>query len=403
MQTLRTRLPVDGFVVSLAGVVLAATLLPCRGAAAEAVHIAGIAAIVTLFFLQGARLSRDSVVRGMTHWRLHASVAATTFVLFPVIGLGLLALFPHLLPDSLWLGVLFLCALPSTVQSAIALTSIAQGNVPGAVCSATVSNIAGIAITPLLFGAMSSVRGGHVDPMAIGMVASQLLLPFITGQLLRPRLGYWAERNRAILSMTDRGSILLVVYGSFSAAVARGVWRQIPPAVLIDLLLLLAVLFGLILLWMRLVSAVVGFDRSDEAALILPGAQKSLVSGVPIASALISGPALGTILVPLMLYYPMQLLVCAWLARRYARREDRRPALSRPAPMWPAMSWPALSWPTISWPARPGVLNGISLLVRNGWSVPRPAVLIARDLVPGATDGPFERSGAPSPRQAEIR
>ena len=45
---------------------------------------------------------------------------------------------------------------------------------------------------------------------------------------------------------------------------------------------------------------------------------KSLVSGVPIANVLFSGATVGPALLPLMLYYPIQLVVYAWLARRYA-------------------------------------------------------------------------------------
>jgi solute carrier family 10 (sodium/bile acid cotransporter), member 7 len=311
----------DGFVCALAGVVIAATVLPCRGAFAQGFHVAGILAIAALFFLQGARLSRNAIVLGMTHWRLHVAIGATTFVLFPLLGLGLLAVAPNLLPQPLLLGVLFVCALPSTVQSSIALTSIAGGNVPGAVCSATVSNIAGIALAPVLFGAMSHLRGGGIDFAGVWQVGLQLLVPFAAGHLLRPWIGLWAERNRPVLSITDRSSILLVVYSAFSAAVVRGIWQQVPPARLMELALLMIVLLGFVLLVTRLVSRSLGLGPGDEAALVFCGSQKSLVSGVPIANALVSGAAVGPMLLPIMLYHPLQLIICAWLARRYAKPE----------------------------------------------------------------------------------
>ena len=324
--------PIDGFILALAGVVLAATLLPCRGVSVHAVHIAGMVAIAALFFLQGARLSRDAILNGMTHWRLHAASGAATFILFPLLGLGLIAVFPTLLPGPLFLGVLFVCALPSTVQSSIALTSIARGNIPAAVCSATVSNITGIVVTPLMFSAMSNLHSGGIELMGIWKVAAQLLLPFLAGHLLRPWIGAWTERNRGVLAITDRGSILLVVYGAFSEAVVRGIWQQIPPALLILLLLVMAVLLGLALLYIRLTSGILGFDRDDEAAFVFVGSQKSLVSGIPIANALIPGPAIGPILVPMMLYHPMQLLVCAWIARRYAAGQQRLTSGVSPGP-----------------------------------------------------------------------
>jgi sodium/bile acid cotransporter 7 len=306
--------------------------MPCRGASAQAVHFAGIFAIVALFFLQGARLSRDAILNGMMHWRLHAASAAATFIFFPILGLGLIAAFPNLLPGPLYMGVLFVCALPSTVQSSIALTSIARGNVPAAICSATASNITGIAVTPLMFSAMSNLHGGGIELMGVWTVAVQLLLPFVAGHLLRPWIGAWTERNRGVLAITDRGSILLIVYGAFSAAVVRGIWQQIPPALLILLLFVMAVLLGLALLYIRLTGGLLGFNRADAAAFVFVGSQKSLVSGIPIANALIPGPAIGPILVPMMLYHPMQLLICAWIARRYAADEQRLTLSVSPGP-----------------------------------------------------------------------
>jgi sodium/bile acid cotransporter 7 len=318
MSKLLQRPPVDGFMLSLLGVVLAATVVPCRGQAASLFHVAGILAIAALFFLQGARLSRDAILRGIMHWRLHVAIGATTFVLFPLLGIGLVSVSSGLLPAPLLLGVLFLCALPSTVQSSIALTSIAKGNVPGAVCSATVSNLGGIVLAPLLFGALSHLHGGGIDLMGVWRVALQLLLPFIVGHLARRWIGQWAERNRAVLSLTDRGSILLVVYTAFSAAVAHDIWGRIPPMVLLDLAGMMMVLLMLVLLSTVLVSRALGFGRDDEAALIICGSQKSLVSAVPIAGSLVSAAAVGPILLPILIYYPIQMLLCAWIARWFA-------------------------------------------------------------------------------------
>ncbi len=316
-------LPIDGFILALAGVLLTATILPCRGESARLFHALGIFAITALFFLQGARLSRGAIVNGMTHWRLHAFIGATTFVLFPLLGLSLACAFPHLLPRPLWLGLLFVCVLPSTVQSSIALTSMARGNVAAAICAATVSNIAGIILAPLMFGAVAHLHGGGIDLAAVGNVALQLLAPFAAGHLLRPWIGRWAERNRPLLSVTDRGSILIVVYTAFSAAVVRGIWQQVPPAMLGMLALLLAFLLGAALLTIVLGSRALGFGRADEVALVFCGSQKSIVSGVPIATALVSSAAIGPILLPIMLYHPMQLVVCTWIARFYARRSER--------------------------------------------------------------------------------
>jgi sodium/bile acid cotransporter 7 len=314
------RLRPDVFVMALVATVTVATVLPCQATSALIFHILGVIAIASLFFLQGARLSRESVLAGMTNWKLHAAIAATTFALFPVVGTALIALMPRALDRTLVLGVLFLCALPSTVQSSIALTSIARGNVPGAVCAATASSLIGMVFTPLLFGFMSHVRGGSVDVSNMWQVFAQLLLPFAAGHLLRPWIGPWAGRNRSLLAITDRGSILLVVYTAFSAAVVHGVWHQVPPSMLAVLVVIVGVLLAVGLMVARAGARACGFEHADEVATVFCGSQKSLVAGIPIASVLFAGPTLGVVVLPIMIYHPMQLVVCAWLARRYAKR-----------------------------------------------------------------------------------
>ena len=122
----------------------AASFLPCRGQAAAAFGWLANAVIVLLFFLHGAKLSREAIWAGVGHWRLHLLVAASTFVLFPALGLAVRALGRGWIDPGMTAGVLFLCLLPSTVQSSIAFTSIARGNTPAAVCSATLSNVVGI-------------------------------------------------------------------------------------------------------------------------------------------------------------------------------------------------------------------------------------------------------------------
>jgi sodium/bile acid cotransporter 7 len=312
------KLHLDGFIVSLAMTLALATVLPCKGMAAQILKTTGTLAIAAVFFLQGARLSRDAVLHGIMHWRLHATIAAATFVLFPVLGGAMAKLFAAALPGSVWFGVLFLCTLPSTVQSSVALTSIARGNVPGAVCSATLSNVSGVLLTPLLFATLTRARGNVVDLHGISSVVLQLLVPFIAGHLMRRWLGQWAERNRRMFSVTDRASILLVVYTAFSAAIVNGIWNYIPARLVAALMLVAVALLGLVLLVMIGSSRVLRLDCADEVALVFCGAQKSLVSGVPIANALFPGSAVGLILLPILIYYPLQLLVCAGLARRYA-------------------------------------------------------------------------------------
>ena len=327
-----TRIRPDNFTLLIVAMVLLATVLPAQGAAADIIGDLATFAIGLLFFLQGARLSGEAVVAGLTHWRLHALIMACTFVLFPLIGFGLHALAPGLLTPPLWLGVLFLCVLPSTVQSSIAFTSIGRGNVAAAVCAATASNLLGMVITPVLVSLMLSAHGGGVSWNEITRIVLQLLLPFAVGHVLRPLIGPWAARNRTLLSYTDRSSILLVVYTAFSGAVVGGIWRQVPPAGLGVLLAVDAVLLAAVLLITTWGSRWLGFSKADEVTIVFCGSKKTLASGIPMANVLFAGPTVGLVVLPLMLFHQIQLMACAALARRYGARFDPADALPTTAP-----------------------------------------------------------------------
>jgi sodium/bile acid cotransporter 7 len=322
----RQDIGIDNFTLALVGTVTVATLLPARGAAAAFFDGATIFAIALLFFLHGAKLSRQAIVAGASHWRLHLTVIASTFLLFPLLGFALKPLLSPLVTPELYLGVLFICALPATVQSAIAFTSIARGNVPAAICSASASSFIGIFLTPLLAGVLMGAQmrpdgGSTVD--AIIKIVVQLLLPFIAGQLARGWIGAWVDRNKGVLKFVDQGSILLVVYAAFSAAVLQGLWHQVPLRALAGVLVINAVLLTLVLLSTRSAARLLGFDRADEITTVFCGSKKSLASGVPMAKVLFAGHAVGVIVLPLMLFHQMQLMVCAVLAQKYAaRRED---------------------------------------------------------------------------------
>ena len=321
-MSLRRFLP-DRFTCALIVTVALATVLPCRGAAAGVFEALTDVAIALLFFLHGAKLSREAVVAGATHWRLHLTVLASTFALFPLLGLLLRPVLAPLVTPELYLGVLFLCALPSTVQSSIAFTSIARGNVAAAICSASASSLLGIVITPLLVGVMLESHGqGGMSWDAIGSITLQLFVPFVAGQIAQRWIGGWVAQHRGLVAYVDQGSILLVVYTAFSAAVLQGLWKQVPLPVLGGLLVVNAVLLAIALLVTRYGARALGFDRADEITIVFCGSKKSLASGVPMAKVLFAGHPLGTIVLPIMLFHQIQLMTCAVLARRYAARSQ---------------------------------------------------------------------------------
>lgn len=317
------RLPFDPFLGVLLLTIGLASLFPASGATATVIGHAATAAIVLLFFLHGVRLPREHLIAAVGHWRLHIAILATTYVILPLMGLAFARLLPGLLPAALWTGVLFLCVLPSTVQSSIAMTSVARGNVAAAVASAAASNLLGIALTPALLGLLTQVQGGPISFSGVWKIVLQLLLPFAVGHALRPWLGAWAARQRNVLTYTDRGTIVLAVYVAFSAAVLAGIWSEVPLPRLLLLALVVIVLLVAVMSLTRLMARMLGLRPEDEIALVFCGSQKSLVSGVPMARVLFTGPDVGAAVLPMMIYHQLQLMACAWLARRYDARPGR--------------------------------------------------------------------------------
>jgi len=314
------RLPVDTFVLALLVVVAFATVLPARGAAAEALSVATKVAIALLFALYGARLSPTQAWHGLRHWRLHLLVLAATFVTFPLLGLAARVLVPTILTPDLYTGLLFLCLVPSTVQSSIAFTSIAHGNVPAAIVSASLSNMLGVVATPLLAVLLMHANGApRVDGSAVLDIVAQLLLPFFVGQLLRPWVAGWVHRHTLMTKAFDRGSILLVVYTAFSISMAEHIWSTLSPlrivAVAVVCTALLAGMLGITVGTARLAR----LNRADATVLLFCGSKKSLASGLPMALVLFGNGKVGLIMLPLMIFHQIQLLVCAVIASRLSR------------------------------------------------------------------------------------
>jgi sodium/bile acid cotransporter 7 len=316
----RIKLPVDHFLLLLIATVALAALLPARGAAAAVVDHVVTAAVAALFLLYGARLAPEAVKSGLLHWRLQSMVFAATYVLFPLVGILTGLLLRNHLPTDLTAGLLFMCLLPSTVQSSIAFTSIARGNVPAALCSASVSNLLGVVLTPLLVSQLLPAASGGLSVAAFEEIAAQILLPFVVGQLLRPWIGAWLQRHPLLTSAVDRGSVLVIVYAAFSAGMVAGIWKQLSIETLGAVLAIDLMILTTIIAVTTLASRWLAFSTEDEIAIVFCGSKKSMAGGLPMAAILFPGHALGLIVLPIMLFHQAQLFVCAMLARRYAQR-----------------------------------------------------------------------------------
>lgn len=314
-------LAIDRFTLLLILMVVLASVVPISGQAAEVFSVITTVAIAILFFLHGAKLSREAVVQGIMDWKLHSLVFAFTFILFPVLGLLAKPILLPLLGQQLYWGFLFLCFLPSTVQSSIAFTSIANGNVASAVCSASFSNIIGMFITPVLVSFFILGQSEHgFDPTAsIIKITLLLLVPFILGQILRPYVYPKMQKMPSMVKAFDQGSILMVVYGAFSGAVVAGLWQQIEGQTLFILILACSVLLTVVMLLALYIPKWLGFSRADQVAIFFCGSKKTLASGVPMAQILFIGQPLGMIVLPIMIFHQIQLMVCGMIANRWSK------------------------------------------------------------------------------------
>ncbi|MCX7543680.1 bile acid:sodium symporter [Corynebacterium sp. P5848] len=316
----RIRRPrIDPLIVLILLAVLLAVVLPVRDETATVFSAATKMAIALLFFVYGARLSTPEALAGLRHWRLHLAILAFTYVVFPLIGVALMP-FERLFPTGLFLGIVYLTLVPSTVQSSVAFTSIARGNVAGAIISASASNLLGVVLTPLLVMLLMS-QGGHVQVSGQVFldIAIQLLLPFFLGQLVRP----WIRSivSHSATKIIDRGSITMVVYSAFSAGMVEGIWSRVTPLDLMGLVLFSVALVAFMLWLTRFGAQRLGFNRADTLAIQFCGTKKSLATGLPMAAVIFGTGELGLLILPLMIFHQVQLMMCAALASHYADDE----------------------------------------------------------------------------------
>lgn len=316
----------DLFLVSLILTIVLALIAPQLGTSDGPLQMGLVTdiGIGLIFFLHGAAVSSEALRTAAGHWRLHGFIQATTFLLFPAVGLIVYFSLASLLSLELRLGFFFLCVISSTISSSVAMTAMARGNVPAAVFNATFSGLLGMVLTPLLMGliaAANSVESSVVSQ--IGGIFAQLLLPFAAGQILRPLLKGFLDRFKSLVGKTDRLVILMIVYTAFCNATEDGLWTRFGIATFGQIIVLVTGLLALTLVAAKVACRAMGFTPEDEAAAIFCGCTKSLANGAPIAKVIFgASPALPLILLPLLFYHQLQLIVFTILARHYAARQE---------------------------------------------------------------------------------
>ncbi len=316
------KINLDGFLVSLILVVVAAIIWPEPGATGSPLHIEWISTygISIVFFLYGLTLAPERMRAGFAKWHVHIVVQLGTFVLFPIVVLGLEFFTAPYVPAEVSLGFFYLAALPGTVSSAVAMTSLARGNVPVSIFNATVSSFLGVFLTPLLMAWYMKATG---QSLPLGTVILKIVLlvlvPIGLGQIAHHWLQHWAARNSAWLKLIDRAVIIAIVYNSFCDSIIAGIWSDNDVLLLVEMVVASIALFYLIYGLMKLVCRFFGFDREDTIACLFCSSKKSLATGVPLANVMFGAtPALGLIIAPLMIFHFFQLVIVSFIANRYA-------------------------------------------------------------------------------------
>lgn len=330
----------DWFLFGMISAVILATLFPDFGRSGGTMRadVASDVGIFLVFLFHGIGLSTESMKKGLLNWRLHLTVQTMTFVMFPIFWFGFRALFSGVIPEDLMFGFLYLCALPSTISSSVAMTAIGKGNVPAAIFNATLSSLLGIFLTPVIISLALSTSGGQSLSLIDAMIkiAILLFLPFALGQALRPVIGKWFSRYKKYINNFDKAVILMLVYASFCDSVKGGLWTNYGLGTIGMTMAGAALILVVVLCATTFIARRLGFNKADEVTAVFCGSKKTLASGVPMAKLLFGAhPALGVIVLPIMFYHQLQLFGCSILAERYARRvEEANPEADlEPAPV----------------------------------------------------------------------
>ncbi|MGV8920839.1 MAG: bile acid:sodium symporter family protein [Pseudomonas sp.] len=324
------RVVTDWFLCGMLIATILAYLFPTFGGAGGAMHAEYVIniGVFFVFFLHGVNLSSEQISHGLKNWKLHIMVQGFTFVVFPLIWLVCNKLFGSQVPALLMLGFLYLCALPSTISSSVALTGSANGNVPAAILNASMSSVFGIFLTPWLVSLVVGTGAGGINlGSTLLNLCGMLLLPLVLGQLVRPFLGKFFGRHKRYTNVVDKVVILMLVYAAFCNSMVSGTWKNQGSSVILTAAIGSAVLLAVILFMTTRTARALNFNHADEVAAVFCASKKSLAAGAPMA-ALIFGanPGLGLILLPIMIYHPMQLIVCSVMAESYASRHKLQKA-----------------------------------------------------------------------------
>ncbi|MBY8025098.1 bile acid:sodium symporter [Vibrio fluvialis] len=316
----------EWFLVGMVVAIALATVTSEFGRSGGVIHLDQLTGIgiAIVFFLHGLGLSPQAIKAGLTNWRLHVYIQMATFVVYPILWVIFGEAFLAYMPSALAFGFCYLLVLPSTISSSVAMTSVGKGNVPGAIFNASLSSILGVFITPLLIQLFMGFEGVQLDLLdSVISISKLLLLPMIAGQIMRPYLVAWVDRHKAVVNKVDKYVILLIVYNAFCDSVVNGIWSEFSVGLLATSIIICTVILLVMVHLIQWGARRTKFTLPDEVAAVFCGTKKTLAAGIPMAKVIFGAdPSLGMILLPIMLYHPIQIFYCAVLANRYARQSE---------------------------------------------------------------------------------
>lgn len=308
---------IDPFIVGILAAFVIGLIWRAPDGVRDGIGTAGDILVAALFLLYGLRLRTTEVLAGLTSWKVQGLIFASTYVIFPIVGLAAYPLLEPLIGEGFATGFLYLAFLPSTIQSSVTFTSISRGDTAAAVCAATFSNVVGMFLTPLYVLIFMNIEGASAG--SITNVLTQLLLPFIIGQLLQPKIGSWIRRFPKHLRVYDQGTVVVIVLAAVLDSTAANTWDGVTAWQIIALLIISCVLLAFILSFTWYAAGWLKVDRGGRIAVLMCGSKKSLATGLPMAQAIFPAAVIGPIAVPVIIFHQIQLLVCAVIASRMGR------------------------------------------------------------------------------------
>lgn len=315
---------IDRFIVAIIVVIIIAYFFPQWGSKDSLVplDLIGSIGVSLIFFFYGLKLSPEKIKAGLKNWKLHCTVQAVTFLVFPILVLAFYPLLKNDQEKQIWLGFFFLATLPSTVSSSVVMVSIAKGNIPAAIFNASISGLIGIAVTPLWMGLFLQRSANDFDLGVIYIkLLTEILLPVIIGIILQRYWGKYAVKYNSYLTLFDKSVILLIIFKSFCDSFAANVFSSVSVTDLIIISCGVIGLFYTVYFFTGFLAKQLKFNTEDRITTQFCGTKKSLVHGTVFSKILLpASMPIGIILLPLMLFHAIQLFIVSVIATKLGKR-----------------------------------------------------------------------------------